>query len=231
MNVTFVIADSRLPAQVLKSLNHFAEVIPLPLLPCTYPSIAGHPDIHFLKTDKHLVYNPSVPDDILDKISRSRFRLVKGHSPPSSHYPGSARYNALYVQNLLIHNLAISDPSIASLPEITSSIHVNQGYTRCSLVALDANRFLTSDSGIRRVLEQQGKKVLHASPDGIVLPGFAHGFLGGCAGILEDILFFTGSTKGYPWEKALRVFVEDSGIKILELSGGPLWDGGSLLFV
>jgi len=112
-----------------------------------------------------------------------------------------------------------------------TSFSINQAYTRCNLIALDEGHYITSDHGIEKVLKNRNLEVLFVSPEGIILPGFANGFFGGCCGILDDKLFTTGSLHCYPEGEKVRQFSQEAGFRVIELYDGPLFDGGGIIFI
>ena len=61
----------------------------------------------------------------------------------------------------MIHNLKHTDSTILSLYE--NHIHVNQGYTRCNLVALNENAFITSISDNRQQSTVNSQRCLSLS--------------------------------------------------------------------
>jgi hypothetical protein len=73
--------------------------------------------------------------------------------------------------------------------------------------------------------------IVPVSAENILLPGFPHGFFGGCCGVLEDKVFINGSLDQFPEVEKVRQYLEDLGYGIVELAEGPLVDVGSILFV
>ena len=110
-------------------------------------------------------------------------------------------------------------------------LNVNQGYTRCNLLALDEHNFITSDFGIKRVLEENGCNVFYVDPHQIALPGHDHGFFPGCCGLVDDCVVVCGSLKHLKECKELRKFIRRNNMKITELYDGVLVDVGSIFFI
>ncbi len=110
-------------------------------------------------------------------------------------------------------------------------IHLNQGYSRCNLLPLKNNHFITSDEGIKRVLQNYNLNVLQVSPEDIQLPGFKHGFFGGTCGVLGNSIFILGSLKNYKDGGKVETYLHSLNYEIIELFDGPLYDGGSILFL
>ena len=133
--------------------------------------------------------------------------------------------------NLLIHNLLITEPVIKTKAGTRKQIHVNQGYTRCNLLPLPDDVFITSDKGIYTVLTKERLDVLYVNPDGILLDGFPNGFIGGVCGVKDDVVFIAGSLSAYKEGQRIRDFLALHDLTPIELYDGPLFDGGSILFI
>jgi hypothetical protein len=151
--------------------------------------------------------------------------------PVGKEYPASARYNALFACNKLIHNSKITDPEISRLNPDCEIIQIEQGYTRCNLVALSDHSFITSDRGIEKVLRHFKMEVLYVDPTSIQLEGFEHGFFGGACGIHNQTLFVCGSLKFLKEKTAIGSMAAKAGLAIVELYSGYLVDVGTILFL
>ena len=224
-----ILADKRIPEKAKKNLKKYWEVLFLETHGITYPAISGHPDIFFCNTENRLVVAPNIPENIKQQLQKNNIQFVEGSLKVGKQYPETAHYNAVVTGELLIHNLQHTDNVIQENCTDLQSIHVNQAYTRCNLIALDNKRFITSDKAIEKTLINKGFEVLFVHPEGIALPGFEHGFIGGCCGIYEDKIFFIGSLNRFPEGDKIQSFVKE--FKIIELYDGPLFDGGSLIFI
>ena len=154
-----------------------------------------------------------------------------GLKPNASIYPESALYNAVVTNKLLIHNLLITDPTIKKLAENRKPIHVNQGYTRCNLLPLPNETFITSDQGIFTVLTREGFDVLYVSPKEILLEGFPNGFIGGVCGVRGNHVFIAGSLSKYKEGQRIKDFLSTHSLTPVELYDGPLFDGGAIFFL
>jgi len=191
----------------------------------SYPPISGHPDIFFCNG---LVIAHNTPEKFKQQLKKNQIDFVEGASAVGKKFQQTASYNAVVTDELLIHHLQHSDPALRDACKSLQSIHVKQAYTRCNLIALEKQRFITSDKGIEKTLSEQGFDVLFVHPSGILLPGFDHGFIGGCCGISENKIFFIGSLKHFPEGDKIRSFVKK--MEIVEVYDGPLVDWGWLSF-
>ena len=222
------IVDSKMPASAKKKLCSFGDLLELQTSGLTYTAISGHPDIFFCPTSKGLVVSPQLPGKIYDALSAANVPYFAGAFPPGDKYPQSAVFNALATGKYLIHNLDVTDATIAAMCSGLQHIHVKQAYVRCNLLAL-GDVFITSDAGIQRGLLEHGFEVHYFSPAEVRLDGFPHGFLGGVCGIWDDKIAVCGSLKYFSEASNLKKLVRQAGFKLFELYDGPLVDVGSII--
>lgn len=227
----FIIIDKKIPEPAKEVLKQYGELLELETSGITYDAISGHPDIFFHQANDQLICAPNTPDNYLSILEEKEIDFILGEQPVGEKYPASSAYNAVSVNNLLIHNFRNTDSSITTLLEDADLIHVDQGYTRCNILALDDQHFITSDEKVKRVLERFNKDCLYVSPEDILLPGFKHGFFGGCSGLLEKEVFIIGSLRHYNEGNKVQQYLTGKGYEIIELYDGQLFDGGSILFI
>lgn len=226
-----IIADKKIPTEAKSRLRSLGSLLELETKGITYPAISGHPDIFLTQVDGRLVVAPNLPEQHIIELRKQNIELVFGEQRVGPKYPQTAGFNAVVATKSLIHNLNTTDPLIRNLCKNKTPVHVNQGYTRCNLVFLDDDHAITSDRGIYKTLTDHGVETLLVNPSGINLPGFEHGFFGGCCGIYDNRLFILGSLKYYQEGAKIRQFVSDLQSKIVELFDSPLFDGGGVMFV
>ena len=237
-----IIADGRMPEEAKKNLKKLGDVLFLNPTDITYNSISAHPDIFFFQGKDGLVYAPNAPKRIVKELKKRKIKLTEGKKEVGRKYPETVPYNAVGIGDTLIHNLKHTDPTILSLYE--NHIQVNQGYTRCNLVALKEGVFITSIPDNRQQttdnrlcpseshVETYGRtSILYIDPKQIKLEGHDHGFFPGCCGVWKNNLIVCGSTK-YLKEKAeLDKFLKDNDFNLIELYDGELVDVGSILII
>ena len=240
-----IIADGRMPEEAKKNLKKLGDVLFLNPTETTYKSISAHPDIFFFQTEDGLIYAPNAPKKIVKELKKRKIKLTEGKKEVGKKYPETVPYNAVGIGNTLIHNLKHTDSTILSLYE--NHIHVNQGYTRCNLVALNENCFITSDVAICRdastmlfikqnenpftedIVDTSVQKfVLYIDPKQIKLEGHDHGFFPGCCGVWKNNLVVCGSTKNLKEKEELDKFLKDNNFNLIELYDGELVDVGSI---
>ena len=232
-----IIASATMPDPAKESLSKMGNVVWLEPSDTTYPSISSHPDIFLFCKDERccdsVIYAPNINKRITHALSQRDIKegiLSVGHK-----YPETVPYNAVGVGNLLVHNLKYTDEKILKLYQDLSAksvqINVNQGYTRCNLLALDEHDFITSDFGIKKALEENGFNVFYVDPHQITLPGHDHGFFPGCCGLVDDTIVVCGSLKHLKECKELKKFIRRNKMKIIELYDGELVDVGSVFFI
>jgi len=169
----------------------------------------------------------------------------------SENYPGNIIYNAVCTGKYFIHNLKYTDRSLmqaardrhrknkdelsisAGEGQPLETIHVAQGYTRCTCLPVTDDSFITSDMGIAGKLISAGADVLTIKSGYIELPGFDYGFIGGCAGHLfineKPVVIFNGNLPSHPDFPQISSFIQERGIEILFFEDYPLTDIGSIL--
>ena len=229
-----IIADARMPEEAKKNLKKLGDVLFLNPTDITYKSISAHPDIFFFQTKDGLIHAPNAPKRIVKELKKRKIKLTEGKKEVGRKYPETVPYNAVGIGDTLIHNLKHTDETILSLYE--NHIHVNQGYTRCNLVALNGNSFITSIPDNRLCpseshVETYGRtSILHIDPKQIKLEGHDHGFFPGCCGVWKNNLIVCGSTKHLKEKEALDKFLKDNGFNLIELYDGELVDVGSVFF-
>ena len=242
-----IIADSRMPEEAKKNLKKLGNVLFINPTSVTYNSISSHPDIFFFQKDDALIYAPNAPKRIVKELKKRKIKLIEGKKEVGKKYPETVPYNAVGIGNLLIHNLKHTDETILSSYE--NHININQGYTRCNLLALNGNAFITSDVGIFNAVNRQqttdnslypheshvetyGRtSVLYIDPKQIKLEGQKNGFFPGCCGVWKNNLIVCGSTKNLKEKAELDKFLKDNNFNLIELYDGELIDVGSIFLI
>lgn len=225
-----IIADFRYPEEIKTKLAALGHLVLFNANGLVYDSISGHPDVFLCETPGGLVVAPNTPASIIKALKKHQISYHFGNNPVGESYPATIPYNAEVSKTSIIHNDKHTDSRILERNPGLQRIHVSQGYTRCSLFALDQNTFITSDRGIERALEKHFE-IHYFSPESILLPGQKHGFLGGCMGKMEQTIFCTGRLDTLSEYKKLQDLISEKKLGFNELYDGPLIDGGGLFFL
>ena len=235
-----VIHDHRLPYEYIEALSGKISCdawysLNAPVDSKVYSSVSSHPDIYFFQLDHNiLIHAPAVPEDLLQGLKKNGMDLIKGESDPGSAYPETARYNAVRVGRMVFHDLRCTDPAILKKARETGlrTIHVAQGYTRCSVLLLNDRALMTSDRGIARAAVELGIEVLLIAPGHISLPGERHGFIGGAGCRLPgDSVVLLGDIAHHPDAVRIKGFFEEQGVNLISLPGLTLYDAGGLMIL
>ena len=236
-----IIASATMPESAKESLTKMGSVIWLEPSDIAYPSVSSHPDIFFFCHDERYcksvicAKNVHINIPVRTRHALSVLDIKEGISSVGHKYPETCHYNAVGIGNILIHNLLHTDSTIlesyGKMWTKSVQLNVNQGYTRCNLLALNEHNFITSDFGIKKVLEEHGYNVFYVDPHQIVLPGHDHGFFPGCCGLVDDYVVVCGALKHLKECKELKKFIRRNNMKIIELYDGELIDVGSIFFI
>jgi hypothetical protein len=226
-----IIADSRMPEKAMENLQSIAEVLQLEPQKSVYPSISAHPDIYFCQVNNLLITAPDVPTHWIDKLLRHQISFHFGSKNLYSQYPDTAVYNAVVTEKTIIHNLKITDRILLEMHDSSHRIHVEQGYTRCNLIALNEQNYITSDKGIEKKLLLNGKDVLFVNPCQIRLPNQKHGFFPGACGITSNKFYVCGDTNFLDEAKSLHAFIKNCGLELVHLCNQQPTDVGSIFFL
>lgn len=228
----FILIDSRIPIESKEKLNKYGEIIEFSENNLVYKAISGHPDIFCCQTPEYLIVAPEINREIIQIFEEKNINFIFGNKNLGSIYPLTAFYNAVVSEKYIIHNIKITDNIILEHNISLKKISVNQGYTRCNLIVLDDDYFITSDRGIfNKLYSINQEKVLYINPQSITLPHFKHGFFGGCCGYFNKTLFIIGNIKYLPERLKLFEFIEKSGNNIINLGEHQLFDGGGIFFI
>lgn len=224
-----VFVDIRIPPDALKTLEKFGEVVKFQTQGITYDAISCHPDIFLCKTPDSLIVAPNTPTRYIEILNKHNIEFTFGNYCVGNKYPESTHYNALVTDNSIVHNARYTDKNILFRSLDKEFINVNQAYARCNTVCV-AGHYITSDRAIYNVLCEKNNRVTYVNPCDILLPGFNHGFFGGCCGVLGNTLFVCGSLNNLNKSEKEKI-LNLSNIDIVELYSGPLYDAGGIIFL
>lgn len=229
-----VIVDGRVSLEILKSLKKLNLNI-IPTIECMEISkpISYHPDIVLHPINHNtLVVAPNVFDYYEEKLYGMGIKIIEGQTKLGKDYPEEVAYNVGRIGNLAIHNFKYTDEKLKYYlkKENVEFIHVNQGYTKCSMVIVDERSIITADYPIYKKLTNLGIDVLLVQSGHIKLEGYTYGFIGGATGNLskEDIMF-SGRLDKHPDKERIFNFLKKYKKRIVWLSNENLIDIGTII--
>jgi len=234
----FAVIAGNAPREAAEALRgHFSHVILLPADQSVGEPVAHHPDMIFAVVGDVLVtserYYSHCGRSAIDEIcALGGFRLILDGGKRGAEYPLDVGFNVLVCGSTLIGRLDALSAEIASLGERLSlnMVNVRQGYAACSTLYIPSqNLICTADRGIGAVCQRFSADVVMIFPDsGIMLPGYDRGFIGGCAGVWEDVVFFYGDPRCHPALDPLCRILDEKGITMVPLLNGTLSDYGGI---
>ena len=228
----FAIIDSRSQNDVVNNLREYVEdLFEFETYGITRNSIAGHPDIFIYQDNNQLVIAPNAQAELFEFLNNHNITYVRGEGDVGGELYNSVQYNCLSTPDYVFHKSGYTDPAILEINKAKEFISLPQAYTRCSLVHLCENNYLTSDRGIERVLIGKGLSCFYFNPEEITIRDHDNGFIGGAVGIRGKRIFFNGNVELHADGQRLKEHLLNLGLEIVNLSDQYLYDGGCMFFV
>ncbi len=225
------IVDKRIPLDAKIELKKRFTLFELESRDIVYPAISGHPDIFMHLAEETLVIAPNATLDLISFLNTNSIPFIFGEMNLGYSHPETSYYNAISTSQSLLHNIKYTDAAIKNNSSGKKIINVRQSYTRCNVIPLQNEVYITSDKGIYTTLKEFNISTYLFSPKSILLEGFQYGFIGGCAGVIGKEIYFIGNLDYYLEGERLRKVIKELDYRIIELYDGPLFDGGGILFV
>lgn len=222
----YCIISKLLPNTMIKKLHEYGYLtIVVNKQESLNSELGNHPDILCFSFEKGGLV--TVDRDLNSKLDIPG--IIYTDHRLSNEYPNDCALNCLELGGTLFYNNPFLISTYGSL--FSKSVFVKQGYVKCSSIRLNDSAVITSDPSLEKAFKSNGIEVLKVTNDGILLNGFSNGFIGGCAGIDKDKIFFTGCIEKYYDYALIKAFAKRHGIKLISLSEEPLYDYGGLIFV
>ena len=230
----YVIIDYRASNDILNYLKNL-NIEPIKTIKCSdlQEPVDGHPDMVIHPVDcETFVVAPNVYDYYRNVLEDKSIKVIKGGKTLSRNYPEDIAYNVARIGRYAVHNLQHTDQVLKYYLEEAGIefIHVNQGYTKCSTAAVNDSKALTSDLMIHEKLKSYNIDCMYINPEEVYLEGYNHGFIGGCAGLINEKIFLsTGKILDMNILNALKKFIQSAGCIYDEASNRQIIDLGSLI--
>ncbi len=230
----FIIIDYRVDEEIL---NYFKKVNIkiIKTIKCQelQEPVSGHPDMILHPIDYGtVIIAPNVFDYYKDILTKKGIKVIKGEKALSRNYPEDIAYNVARVGKYALHNIKYTDSKLKYYLEKAGNefLNVNQGYTKCSTATVRDNAILTSDVSIHKKVKQKGIQSIYIKPYDIELKGFNYGFIGGAAGALtQNCFILTGKFKDAEEFNKIKIFTQNKGYNIVQVSNEKITDLGTII--
>jgi len=229
------VVSCAMPPPALQTLKTVAHTILLPADPLLPPPVASHPDMLLFPIGDTLVvhrqYYGVAQREIDTILSLTGMTLCLTDAPRGPVYPMDVGLNGLIVGAYLLGRLDTLAPEILSVARSNhiTPISVKQGYTGCSALVV-GTAICSADPSIHKAALSLSLPFISVPDQCILLPGYDHGFFGGCGGCVGDTVFLCGTPDPVQYQTFLHYTIHQS-IQLHCLYDGPLWDcGGIRLF-
>ncbi len=226
------IVDKTMPSSMLEKLNTIGNVHLSTVAKGVDSSLSTHPDLQIHFVDDCTAVCGCGLSDYYKALLTDRIEILEGNSKVGNTYPENCAYNIVRLGDFVICNTKISDKKILEIykKQNKTIIHVNQGYTKCSICPIDKDIFITEDIGIYNTINGNKKLKSVLIPRlNVRLDGFDYGFIGGATGIYGNTLLLCGKIPDTKEGEVLLSFLTKNHIKYIELSSDSLYDYGSIL--
>ncbi len=220
------------PDDAVSALKSEFETILLPPDDEIAAPVRSHPDMIMMVLGGKIFFpetyvnkNPDVVGRIVDL---SGLELVKSTSPRGPVYPSDVSLNCAEVGSIfLCRKKSASVELLSAADEVgLEVVSVKQGYAGCSTLVLGGSA-VTSDLGIFSALTSRGVDCFFYPNEKIRLNGYNCGFIGGCGGTCEGVVYLYG----IPDECGIFNFISSRGYSVKFLSDKPLFDCGGIKFI
>lgn len=233
-----ILADNRINASALSSLSSLTEeILLMPGADYLQEGVASHPDMLLFIGFERIFCHRRYFDKNSELISRisayTGYEICISDEHTDEKYPHDVLFNAVILGKRLICNTKTVSKLILSFAEKYGyeTVHVPQGYTKCSVAVVSDNAIITSDKAIPGICSSFGIDVLTVAEGHISLPPYDYGFIGGSCGTYGDKIYFCGSIEKLPDAERIKEFCRKHGKTAISLSLDTLQDVGSLLFI
>lgn len=149
-----------------------------------------------------------------------------------SPYPYDCGLNCVALGDKIICNKKTVHPIVSdfALNNGCKLIHVNQGYTKCSVCVVNSNALITDDESIHNTCQDNLIDSILISKGSIRLKGFDYGFIGGCTGLIDkNKMLFNGDLNCHTDCNKIVDFLGKYGVEPVIIENRPLEDIGSII--
>ncbi|MEG0238372.1 MAG: hypothetical protein RR628_02030 [Clostridium sp.] len=209
-------------------------VIPIkvPKTNLVYDAINGHPDIQLAVVNSEVLVHKDIDSSFINILKDYNIAYSFSKNSLKNNYPGDIILNGLITEEFFMHNLKYTDDNLLLALNNKPHFNVKQGYTKCSVLKIKENAFITSDRLISNALIKEGFDSLLVPPGDINLYGFDYGFIGGTGGMIsENEIAFFGNLNNYLYGENIKSFLKKHDVTPIYLSDSKLIDRGSIISI
>jgi len=226
------VIDTRSPIEAKENLRKYVDdIFEFASNGITYNSISGHPDIFVFQNAENLIIAPNAPEVLYNFLRKYKINYQIGESYIGKGFENSVNYNCVQSDNFLLHKKGLTDSVIIQNTKHKKFINLPQAYTRCSMMHLKNDVFISSDMGIKKVLDNNKLNNFLFSSEDIQIIDHSNGFFGGTCGISDNKIFFNGNIDKHKDGNDLRDFLTNLNYEIICLHDDFLYDGGGIFFI
>jgi hypothetical protein len=235
LEVYLLAIDERMEIKMKNNLQSYGiNLLEIPCFNGLSEPVSAHVDMQITHIfEDIIVCQPQMPEYFYQQLKDYGFRVYKGASILNKHYPLDIPYNVAIVGDVAFHNTKYTDPVIVGLLSRLKIrlVHVNQGYTKCSVLPITNKSIITDDPSIEKAARLEGFDVLKLPPQrNIVLSGLNYGFIGGTAGFIgKNTLAFSGSIDAIDSKDEIKEFLHKYNVEWINLGDNQLHDYGGLI--
>lgn len=200
---------------------------PDPRLPAP---VNSHADLQILHMGGNRLFSQT--EHLCIGESDLNFHISKISQTPGNKYPDDVRLNCAIIGDKIICNKKTIASEVLEFAEKSdlTVIHVNQGYSRCSICVVNENAILTDDKSIFTAAQNFFDDAQLISKNSIRLDGYGYGFIGGCCGKIDkDKIAFNGAIESHSDYKLIIDFFNRNNVECIELHNNRLTDIGGIL--
>ncbi len=189
-----------------------------------------HADMQMLKIESK-IFLLNICKDLLPIIQNPESEIILTSDEYKYTYPDSIKLNCAIVGKKILCKSNYTDSSVVNFCKKSgySFINVNQGYAKCSTIVVNENAIITADNSISTAAIKNGIDVLKIKQGYINLKGTDYGFIGGCCGVINKQIIFTGNLKKHPDYFNIKNFCNNYKMDIICLTNKELLDIGGII--
>lgn len=223
--VISAICDGRISHQIYNELDNLGiKIIKTDKHPNLPEPVSYHPDMQFYYDGNGIFYLNDDNKSLLNNFEGANVIFV--NKLLTSKYPNDILFNICKIGDTVI---CMDENEITEKISYKDLIKVKQGYTKCSILPISDNAFITDDISIYKSLYNK-MDVLLIDKGEIMLNGYSYGFIGGCGGKIDiDKICFFGKIEEHKNFNSIKSFLQNHRILHHSLSNEKLYDYGSFI--